>query len=222
MSEKTLGQELDKLFAPWNRSDAPGLAIGVALADRIVYRRGVGLASVESGQALSPSTRMRIGSTSKHFTALLALLLAEEGKIDLDAPICRYVDGLEGPGGEPSLRLLLQHRGGSRCYLDLGFIGHGMAITPPGRALAMQRLQRDRNFAPGEAVIYNNGGYQLATAAIERAGAAPFAQQLRERLLEPVGMPDTLLLPSDLTLTPRMATLHIADSGSWRRGIFPT
>ena len=78
---------------------------------------------------------MRIGSTSKHFTCLLALLLAEDGKLDIDAPIRTYIPELTGPGGEPTLRQLMQHRGGSRCYLDIGFIGHGMSVPPAGRAL---------------------------------------------------------------------------------------
>ena len=81
---------------------------------------------------------MRIGSITKHFTCLLALLLAEEGKLDVDQPIRTYIPELAGPGGEPTLRQLMQHRGGSRCYLDLGFIGHGMSVPParprPGAA----------------------------------------------------------------------------------------
>ena len=88
---------------------------------------------------------MRIGSISKHFTCLLALLLAEDGKLDIDAPIRTYIPELTGPGGEPTLRQLMQHRGGSRCYLDLGFIGHGMAVPPAGRgagdASAPERAQ---------------------------------------------------------------------------------
>ena len=101
------------------RDDAPGLAVGARLDGETVYRRGVGMASLEAGVAMSPVTRSRIGSTTKHFTALLALLLAEEGRLDLDVPIRTYLPELDGPGGEPSIRLLLQHRGGSRCYRSL-------------------------------------------------------------------------------------------------------
>jgi CubicO group peptidase (beta-lactamase class C family) len=213
---------LDQLFAPWNRTDAPGLTVGVALNDELVYRRGFGMASLESGLANTPRTRMRIGSTTKHFTALLALLLAEDGRLDLDLPIRHYLPELSGPGGEPRLRLLLQHRGGSRCYLDLGFIGHGMAMPPRGRTVAMQTRQQGRNFAAGEGFIYNNGGYELVSLAIARAGGAPFAELLKRRLFDPLGMADTLLLQSDFAITPGMATLHVPDGDGWRRGIFPS
>ena len=220
---KTVTERLDALFAPWNRTDAPGLVAGVAKDGEVIYRRGFGMASLESAAANTPATRMRIGSTSKHFTCLLALLLAEDGKLDLDAPIRTYVSELKGPGGDPTLRQLMQHRGGSRCYLDVGFIGHGLALPPNGWALAAQARQSGRNFAPGEAMIYNNGGYHMVSIAIERVGGAPFETQLRQRLFAPMGMTDTASIPTDHEITPGIATMHIPLSGGrWRRGLFPS
>ena len=99
----------------------------------------------------------------------------------------------------------MQHRGGSRCYLDLGFIGHGMAVPPVGHALKLQARQSGRNFAPGEAMIYNNGGYHLVSIAIERVGGAPFEEQLKARLFDVVGMPDTASIPTDYVITPGIA-----------------
>lgn len=219
----SIQQQLDDLFAPWSRTDAPGLSVGVVKDGAPLYRRGFGMASLESGTQITPVTKLRIGSTTKHFTALLALLLEEDGKLDLDAPIRTYLPELTGPGGDPSLRLLLQHRGGSRCYLDLGFIAHGVAIAPVGRALEMQVRQRDRNFPVGEAMIYNNGGYHLVSLAIERAGGASLGDQMKSRLFDVIGMPNTELVLSDYALVPGMATCHLPlPDGGWRRGIFPT
>ena len=200
---KSLAEQLDALFSPWNRNDAPGLTVGVAKDGEVLYRRGFGMASLETAVANTPRTRMRIGSTSKHFTALAALLLAEEGKLDLDAPIRTYLPELTGPGGDPSVRLLLQHRGGSRCYLDIGLLCRGLATPPRGTALATQARQSGRNFAPGEAMIYNNGGYHLVSIAIERVGQAPFEDQLKQRLFDPVGLTDTASIPTDLIRHPR-------------------
>jgi D-aminopeptidase len=214
---------LDALFSPFNRSDAPGLAVGIAQRGRLLYRRAFGLASLEHTVANTPRTRFRIGSTSKHFTGLLALLLAEDGKLDMNSPIRRYIPELAGPGGDPTVRQLLQHRGGSRCYLDVGFLAHGMALPAKGAALAAQVRQTGRNFAPGDAMIYNNGGYHLVSIAIERAGGAPFETQLRQRLFEPLGMVDTASVPSDYSITPGIAAMHVpAPDGGWRRGLFPS
>jgi CubicO group peptidase (beta-lactamase class C family) len=220
---KSVTEQLDELFAPWNRTDEPGLVVGVVKDGTTIYRRGFGMASLETAVANTPKTRMRIGSTSKHFTCLLALLLAEEGKLDLDAPIRTYIPELAGPGGEPTLRQLVQHRGGSRCYLDLGFIGHGIAVPPRGTALEQQVRQAGRNFSPGSAMIYNNGGYHLVSIAIERVGGVPFEAQLKARLFDVVGMPDTASIPSDHDITPGIATMHTPGrDGRWRRGLFPS
>ncbi|WP_245644022.1 serine hydrolase domain-containing protein, partial [Paraburkholderia oxyphila] len=213
------GGAIDAVFSAFNRSDAPGLVVGVALHGQVLYRRGFGLASLEHGVVNTPATRLRIGSTSKHFTALLALLLAEEGKLDLDASIRTYIPELTGPGGEPSLRQLLQHRGGSRCYLDLGFLFHAMAVPQQGTALATQVRQTGRNFVPGEAMIYNNGGYHLVSIAIERVGGDAFESQLKSRLFDPLRMADTASVPSDYVIVPGIATMHMpAADGGWRRG----
>ena len=76
---------LDALLAPYDRSDAPGFAVGVALGGVPGYRRGVGMASIELPVVLSPTIRMRIGSTSKQFTALAIMLLAAN-------PLGRFID----------------------------------------------------------------------------------------------------------------------------------
>ncbi|RKF38290.1 serine hydrolase [Paraburkholderia fungorum] len=214
---------LDGIFAPFNRGDAPGLVVGIAQHGKLLYRRGFGLASLEHAVANTPGTRMRIASISKHFTALLTLLLVEDGKLDLDAPIRNYIPELTGPGGEPTVRQLLLHRGGSRCFIDIGLLCRGLAVPPVGTGLATQVRQKGRNFAPGETMLYNNGGYHLVSIAIERAGGSSFEAQLKERLFDPLGMFDTDSIPSDYSITPGIATMHTpAPGGGWRRGLFPS
>ena len=220
---KTTVEALDELFKPVNRSDAPGLVVGIAQHGKIIYRRGFGLASVELGVANTPRTRMRIGSTSKHFTCVAALLLAEEGKLDIDAGVRRYLPELRDLQPEPTLRQLMTHTSGYRCYLDIGFISDGMVIRPKGSALAAQVRQTGVNFPPGERMIYCNGGYHLLSLIIERVSGMAFEKFLKERIFEPLAMVDTDSVPSDFNIEPGMATLHIAlPDGRYRRGIFPT
>jgi CubicO group peptidase (beta-lactamase class C family) len=215
--------EIDQLFTPWNRNDTPGLVVGVQKDGSVVYRRGFGMASLETGVANTPKTKMRIASITKHFTCLLALLLEEEGRLDLDCRIRTYLPELAGPAGDPTLRQLMQHRGGSRCAIDIGILGHGMTPSPKGTALATLVRQRGCNFLPGQAMIYNNGGYELVSIAIERASGRSFGEFLKDRLLKPLGLQDTEALASDYTITPGMATLHQAiPGGGWRRGLFPS
>ena len=214
---------LDELFAPVNRSDVPGLVVGVAQHGKLLYRRGFGLASIEHGVANSPRTRMRIGSTSKHFTCLAILLLAEEGKLDINAGIRTYLPELPTLSLEPTLRQMMNHTSGWRCYLDIGFLSDGNVIKPRGSALAAQVRQRSVNFLPGEGMIYCNGGFHLLSIIIDRVAGEPYESFLKQRIFDPVGMVDSASVPSDFEIQPGTATLHIPlGEGRYRRGIFPT
>src|SRR5258708_37446349 len=93
-----------------------------------------------------------------------------------------------------------------------------MAVPANGRALAMQARQQGRNFPIGEAMTYNNGGYPVISHAIERAGGAPFEEQLKRRLFDPVGMADTALIKSDYGILAGMAANHVLGAGGGVRG----
>lgn len=220
-TEAELAARFDAILAQFKQTDAPGLAVGVSLGQQLLYRRGVGMASLESRLAISPSTRMRIGSITKHFTAALALLLCRDGKLNLDIPVRHHIPELVGPAGNSTIRELMLHRGGSRCHLDVGMICHGLTPSPVGTAVKFYARQQDVNFQPGQAMLYNNGGYLLLSVAIERAAGEAYERLLERRLFHPLGMYDTQSIPTDYVITPGIATMHVeAEDGKWRRGLF--
>lgn len=221
-----ISSKLDRLFERWNRGDAPGLIVGVAQNGQLLYRRGFGLASVEHGSFNTPKTRMRIGSTSKHMTSFAALLLAEEGKLDIDAPVRSYLPELSGPAGDPTLRQLMQHTGGLHDPYDLPAIllfGGFPTLVASGAGLELSQRFTSASFAPGERMIYNNNGYHLLSLVVERVGEQPFAEFLKQRIFDPLEMRETQLLTSDMQMIPGMASQHLPQpDGSWRRGIYPS
>ena len=85
---------LDEIFDPLDCGNAPGGSVAVEIDGNVVYSRGFGLASVESGLANTQRTRGRIGSTTKQFTCLAAMLLAEDGLLDVDAPLRQWIPEL--------------------------------------------------------------------------------------------------------------------------------
>lgn len=223
MTCSELTRQLDAVFGQWNRSDQPGLAVGVSHKGKVIYRRGFGAASLEAVTLVTPATRMRIGSISKHFTAVLALRLAEAGRLDLDTPIRTILPELQGVSGTPSIRQLLQHRGGIRCHLDIGIIAHGLIASPEDYALRLLSRTDQCNFDPDSAMLYCNGGYHLVSLALERAGQNTLEALFRLWLLDPLGMSATELVRSDYDITPDLAALHISGkNGTWRRGLFPS
>jgi D-aminopeptidase len=218
----TVTERLDALFQPHNRTDEPGYCVGVRFGGRSIYRRGVGMASLEQSVANAPSTRMRIGSTTKHFVSVLALMLAEEGEFDVDGNIGRYLPELPESSRAATVRQLLTHSGGLRCYIDLGFLSHGMRVRPPGSGLDVQCRQSAVNFPPGERMIYCNSGYLLVSLALERITGTPLAELLAERIFRPMRMSDTELIANDFEIHQGKATLHVRlPGGGFRRGLFP-
>jgi len=225
-AKASLTKTLDALFQTWNRSDAPGLVVGIAHRGQTIYRRGFGLASVEHGTANTPKTTMRIGSTSKHFTALAVMLLAEDGRVDVDAPLRACLPEFSGPVGDPTLRQLMHHSGGLRDPYDLPafLLCRAFPFMLFDRAgLDLSQRFSSANFAPGERMIYCNNGYFLLSVVVERISGLPFAEFLRQRIFDPLGMHDTRLLASDMQMLPGIASFHLPQAdGSWRRGIYPS
>ena len=215
--------KLDKIFEPYNRSDQPGLAVGIAHRGLPIYRRGFGLANAELPVALSPGIRMRIGSTTKHFCCLAIMLLAEDGKLSPGDSVRRHIPEL-GDWAEPvTLAALMSHTGGVRCSLDIvHMLADGMGRPLP--TAAQRKILTDLksvNFPAGEAWTYSNGGYVLLTEVVERVGGAAFGDFLKERILDPAGLHDTLMRPIDTSCLPNSAALHVRNAqGGFDRGVF--
>lgn len=215
---------VDAIFTAINQCDLPGAAIGIAIGGHVVYRKGFGLASMELPVLLTPGTRMRIGSSSKHFTALAWLLLCEDGLAALDDRIGRFVPELHAAAGQVTARQLLTHVSGLRDVFDLSwhFNGTGLRVSSED-LLSLYANIDDVNETPGKTWIYNNGGYLLLTIAIERITGHRLEIVLRDRLFAPVGMNDTLLRRWDTDFVPNSATLHSLNaSGQFEKAYLGT
>jgi D-aminopeptidase len=213
---------LAELFAPWNRSDEPGLVVGVSHPSAGTWRAGFGLASVELPMANTPRTRMRIGSTSKMFTCLGVLLLAEEGKLSIDDPIRKFIPELPDWAESMTPRHFMTHTSGMRCHIDVLYQTGNYARPAPGEeALETMRRQRGVNFPIGERWSYNNGGYHLMSLIIERITGQDFVQFQDERIFRPLGMSDTAVKRTDSEMLPNSASLHVRQpDGRFERGFF--
>lgn len=219
--EKSDIEKLDELFSSVNRSNCPGVTVGVAHRGKTIYRRAFGLASVQHAVANTPTTAMRIGSTSKHFTCLAALLLVEDGKLDIDAPATDYLPELPTDKTVPTLRQFMTHTSGYRCSLDIAMTANGDAKQPVGWTLRTLARQEEYNFEPNHGQMYCNGGYHLLSIAIDRVSGKTMEAFVKERIFEPLGMSNSVCVPNDSILVPGMASLHVPEpDGSYRRGAF--
>lgn len=214
---------LDRLFSPFDCDDAPGVVVGVAHRGETVYRRAFGLASLEHRVRNAPEKRMRLASITKHFACFGALLLAEQGKLDLDAPANRILPELPALQGVPTLRQFMSHTSGYHCFMELLFVGGGpFAWRPKGTGIALQFAQTGVSFAPGDKQLYCNGGYELLSEAIARASGMSFEQYMLAHVFQPLGMSQSLCVPNDLIVVPGLARGYQAlPDGGWLRGVTP-
>ena len=169
----------------------PGGAVAVVLGDRVVYSRGFGIANVETNEPVRPEMLFRLGSTTKMFTAAGLVTLAEQGKLDLNAPVGSYVAGLHPTVGRVTGHQLLSHQSG--FFDEAPMIG-----SNDETALEMEvRSWTDSRFftEPGKIFSYSNPGYWFAGFLIEHASQRKYADQLEESIFKPLGMTKTTLRP---------------------------
>ena len=177
---------LEKSYA----ADGPGAVVIVVDDGKVVYEGGIGLADIDAGTPITPDTVFRYASITKQFTAATILQLVAEGKVSLDAPLTDYLPEYPQPGGAATVRQLLNHTSGIMSYTAMpGF------MEPENTAKAMTTAQMLAYFgaaempaAHGERFSYNNSGYILLGAIIERVTGKNWDAAIRERIASPLGL----------------------------------
>jgi D-alanyl-D-alanine carboxypeptidase len=168
------------------RSRQPGLTLGVTDREETLAVRTYGLADLASQEPVTPETLFEIGSIGKSFTAILALQLVDEGKIDLEAPVDRYLPWFtvaQPPGDSPiTIAHLLSHTAG---------IVAGIDGTPEAAFQVWSLRDLPTTSAPGEHFHYSNVGYKALGLVLEAVEGRPYPELLRARILEPLGMSAT-------------------------------
>src|SRR5439155_5527784 len=111
-------KRMDALLAPFASDHAPGVAVMVIRNGAVVYTVAPGMADVERGIPIGPRTVFDIASVSKQFTGMLAMILHQEGRLDYDAPVVRFLPELSRFGATMTVRHLLTHTSGLPDYYD--------------------------------------------------------------------------------------------------------
>lgn len=186
-------RRLDQMMAPYDGDDRPGVVIGVVDDGELDLVRTYGMANLTHGIAWERGTISNIGSVTKQFTAMGALLLQARGKLSLDDDIRAHIPELPDFGAPITIRHLLNHTGGYReIYNLLPITGlEGEDAFARERAITVVQRQPELQAAPNTEWNYNNTGYILVSLAIERASGQGFADYMREHVFEPLGMTDT-------------------------------
>lgn len=169
----------------------PGLSVGF-IKDDFPWARGFGWADVENNVPAKAESAYRLASITKTVTAVAVLALVEEGKIDLDAPIQKYVPYFPRKKWPVTIRQLLGHIGGISHYKNDDAESH---IKEPKNTREALAIFQDFNLIaePGTRYHYSTYGYNLLGAAIEGATGRPYGEFVKTRIFDPLEMSDTRL-----------------------------
>ena len=181
----------------------PGAAVAVVLGDRIIFAKGFGLANVETEEPVRPETLFRLGSTTKMFTAVTLLMLAEQGKINLNDPVGKYVQGLSPKVSQVTAHQLLSHTSGILDEAPMFGSNDDEALGKEVRGWKDDRLFTEA----GKVYSYSNPGYWLAGFLSETLSGKAFADQVAASVFGPLGMSRTTFRPA-IAMTYPLAQGH--------------
>ncbi|MER6948374.1 serine hydrolase [Nonomuraea sp. NPDC000554] len=198
----------------------PGVSVGVLDGDEIAtYVAGV--ANLDTGVEVTADTVFQIGSNTKLLTAELIMQLVGEGRVELDAPVTRYVPEFRLRHADASavtIRHLLCHQGGFLGdFPGLGDLGWGEDNIARYVAQLVEVVQLH---PVGELWSYSNSGMVVLGRVIERLTGQPYDRAVRERIAEPAGAAGMLFRPEEI-IKRRVAVGHLPDPVTGRLRVAP-
>lgn len=207
-----IGAVREYLREAQSRQLVPGVQVAVSRGGRLAWSEGLGLADLELRVAVTAETRFRIGSVAKPLTATALGVLVQTGRLDLDAPIRRYVPAFPDHGRPITLRQLAGHLSGVRHYTDAEDIStrRFASVTEALTVFAGDSLLHP----PGARFSYSSYGYVLLSAAIERAAGEPFEAAMRRLVFGPARMAHTSFDHADSIVPGRAHLYHRAWDGT--------
>ena len=167
----------------------PGLQVAVAVGGKLVWSEAFGYADLAREVPVTAETQFRIGSVSKPLTAAAVALLYEQGKLDLDAPVQRYVPSFPDKGYPITTRQLAGHLAGIRHYRGDEFLRNRHFDTVlEGLAIFQGDLLLS---PPGTKFSYSSYGWNLISAVVEGAAGQDFLTYMSRNVLRPLGLTHT-------------------------------
>ena len=194
----------------WLARGIPGFNVAVAMDGKIIYSEAFGYADLEQRVPAWQITKFRIGSVSKPLTSAALMKLVEQGKIDLDAPIQKYVPSFPDKGALITVRMLAGHLGGIRHYTD------GEPDSQKHYDNVVDGLERFKDdplvVPPGTKFSYSSYGYNLLSAAIEAASGERFLDFEQAQVFTPLGLLNTVA-DQPAEIVPQRARFYSGNKG---------
>lgn len=189
----SLTKKIDALFKKWDSNGSPGFAVGVVRNDSLIFAKGYGMANLEYNIPIIPETSFHIASVSKQFTAFSIVLLARQGKLNLDDDIHKYLPWFPDLKVKITVRNLLNHTSGIRDQWQLLAIAGTRLhdVITQDQIIKILGKQQALNFNPGEEWSYSNSGYTILAEIVRAVSGKSLRQFTDSVIFNPLGMKNT-------------------------------
>lgn len=197
---------------------AAGLSVAVVKGKDTLALKGYGKADLELDVPTPPRAVYEIGSVTKQFTSTAILMLRDEGKLSLDDDFTKYLPDYPTGGRRISVRRLLDHTSGIKGYTEMPQFGTMMVRDLPKDSLVALFSKEPFNFEPGEREIYNNSAYFLAGLIIEKVSGKSYADFIKERIFDKVGMKDSYYCSESTIIKGKVKGYDMGPNGLQNKG----
>jgi CubicO group peptidase (beta-lactamase class C family) len=183
-----LEQRFEAMMKNQFPSQGPGASVIVAKGDKIIFTGGFGKANLELGVDNTADHVFEIGSITKQFTAVCILMLMEEGKLNLQDDITKFIKDYPTHGHKITIHHLLTHTSGIKSYTSMSsFIEKARQDMNPDDLIDEFKNQ-PMDFAPGEKWLYNNSAYVILGHIIETISGGSYEDFVQKNIFDPLGM----------------------------------
>lgn len=212
---------IDEVFKTWTSRSSPGVALGIIRNGKLVYTKGYGMADLEHDIPITDSTIFYIGSVSKQFVTMCVLLLEEQGKLDLDDRVQKYLSDFPEYNAPLTIRHFIHHTSGIRDNLTLWTLAGKDYLDHIDKEEMYQLIKRQKqlNFTPGEKFLYSNSCYFLLGLIIEKVSGMSLNEFAQKNIFEPLNMRNTFFLDDNTRIIKNRAFSYLREEGKYKNQI---
>ena len=181
---------IDNLFLKWNTENSPGCTVGIVRNDSLIFSKGYGMANLEYAILNEPQTPYHMASVSKQFAAYSIVLLARQGKLNLEDDVHKWLPWFPDLKEKITILNLLNHTSGIRDQWQLLAISGTRLddVITQDQIIKILSKQQALNFKPGDQYSYSNSGYTMLAEIVKSVSGQTLRQFTDSAIFKPLGM----------------------------------
>ncbi len=183
-------QKLDNYFEHLFKNQKMMGSVAISFNDSVIYSKSVGFANVEKGEKINQDTKIRIGSVTKTYTAVLVLKAVEEERLQLDDKLSSFYPQIKN-AEKISIEQLLKHRTGIFNFTEIAGENIWEQQVHTEEEFINYFLNEESNFEPGADYEYSNTNYALLGFILQKIYKKPFSEILEEKICRPLHLENT-------------------------------